>query len=388
MVQRKHFGRKTSGHTKKKIVFIQTNYPDFLTDFYVKHSQWRNWSYSKIKAALLGELFGSADFYGKSLANFGWEYDELIVNDYNQQSLWARNNKISIKKEFAWAKYIPGSWRNLLGLNGWVKQIAFAQIKTTRPDVLYIHDLNIFNTDDLNMIKSWGIKIVGQIAYPLPLDMKALKEYDLIISSFHHYVKLFRSMGIKSEYLRWCFEKSILGKIKIPKIKKYDVSFVGGFSPHHKDGNGMLEKLAKEVKVDFWGYGVNFLMPNSPIKANFHGMAFGKKMYEIFADSKIVINRHIGVAKKSANNMRMFEATGMGALLVTDHKKNMSEFFKVDKEVVTYRSSLDLISKVKKYLNDNSARTKIAKKGQLRTIKDHSYGVRMKELDQILRKYI
>lgn len=388
MVQRKHTRRKTSGHTKKKIVFIQTNYPDFLTDFYAKHNEWRRWSYAKIKSALLSELFGSADFYGKSLATLGWEYDELIVNDYNQQSLWARNNKIDIKKEFLWAKYIPGSWRNLLGLNGWVKHIAFAQIKAECPDVLYIHDLNVFNTDDLRMIKSWGVKVIGQIAYPLPLDMKALKEYDLIVSSFHHYVKLFRTMGIKSEYLRWCFEKSILGKVKVPKTKRYEVSFVGGFSPHHRDGNGIFEKLAKEVKVDFWGYGVNSLLPNSPIRANFHGMAFGKKMYEIFANSKIVINRHIGVAKKSANNMRMFEATGMGALLITDYKNNMSEFFEDGKEVVTYKSSADLISKVKKYLNDDVARTKIARNGQLRTIKDHTYTVRMKELDQILRQYI
>lgn len=388
MVKRKLIRNKTTEYRRKKIVFIQTNYPDFLVEFYKANPNWPKWNYPKTKKKLLDELFGSADFYGKSLYRLGWAYDELIINDFNQQSKWAKANGVNVKSEPFWTKYIPGSLRNLLGLNGWAKKIAFAQIQKIKPDVLYIHDLNIFNSTDLIRFKRSGIRIIGQIAYPLPIDMRPLKEYDLIISSFHHYVELFRSMGIKSEYLRWCFEKSILNRIKVPGRKKYDVSFVGGFSPHHKEGNRMFEKLAREIKVDFWGYGVNYLMPNSPIKKRFHGLAFGKKMYEVFADSKIVINRHIGVAKKSANNMRMFEATGMGALLLTDHKSNMNEFFDTNREVVTYKSSKDLISKVKKYLKDDKARKIIAKRGQARTIRDHTYEVRMKELDSILKKIL
>jgi spore maturation protein CgeB len=228
--------------------------------------------------------------------------------------------------------------------------------------------------------------LVGQIASPLPSNEK-LKEYDLILTSFTHFVKIFRKMGITSEYLPWCVEGSIPKQIG-KKERVYDVVYVGGLTPHHSHGNKILEDLARKIKVDFWGYGEKTLLPTSPIRKNFHGQAWGKEMYEIFAQSKIVINRHINVAGDYANNMRMFEATAMGALLITDAKKNMDEFFKVGKEVVTYQNSKDLIEKVKYYLKHDKEREKIAKAGQKRTLKDHTYDVRMKKLDKILRQYL
>jgi spore maturation protein CgeB len=84
----------------------------------------------------------------------------------------------------------------------------------------------------------------------------------------------------------------------------------------------------------------------------------------------------------------MFEATGMGALLITDSKKNMDEFFKSGSEVITYKSAEDLTAKIKYYLKNEKERLKIAKSGQKRTLKDHTYKKRMIELDKILRKYI
>jgi len=389
MVKRDVAKPETRGAKDKKIVFIQTNYPDFLDCFYRKNPDWISLDYEGVKSKLLGdEIFGSADFYGRALKKFGWISVELIVNDFNQQSLWAKENGLSVKKGPSLLRWVPGRYKGIFGLNNWIKKIVFSQIKKIQPKVLYIHDLNIFNKNDIRIFKSWGIRVVGQIAYPLPLDMESLREYDLIVSSFRHYVKLFRSMGIKSAYLRWCFEKDVIKKVKPKKIRKIDVSFVGGFSPHHSNGNKVLEDLAREVKVDFWGYGINFLMPGSPIRKTYHGQAFGKEMYKIFANSKIVVNRHIGVSGKSANNMRMFEATGMGALLITDAKKNMDEFFEVGKEVLTYKNSKELITTVKDYLKRDDAREQIAKRGQKKTLKEHTYSVRMAELNNILLEFV
>ena len=56
-------------------------------------------------------------------------------------------------------------------------------------------------------------------------------------------------------------------------------------------------------------------------------------MYKVYGRSKIVINRHGEVAQGFANNMRMFEATGMGALLMTGQSPNLSDFFS-EKECV------------------------------------------------------
>ena len=40
-------------------------------------------------------------------------------------------------------------------------------------------------------------------------------------------------------------------------------------------------------------------------------------MYKILGRSKISFNRHINTAENNANNMRLYEATGMGSLLLT-----------------------------------------------------------------------
>ncbi len=111
-------------------------------------------------------------------------------------------------------------------------------------------------------------------------------------------------------------------------------------------------------------------------------------MYKILAQSRITLNRHIGVAENYANNMRLFEATGMGACLVTDWKENLHTLFEPEKEVVTYRSADEFVEKVIYLLDNDKKCQKIASAGQKRTLKEHNYPNRMKELLEILDEYI
>lgn len=373
---------------KKKILFITTNYPQFLEEFYQKNKNHVNLSYKQNQSLLFKQYFGTSNYYSKNIKQYGWQAEEIIANDWELQSKWAQENGISVSKdELFFYKYIPDRLINLLNLRNWTKKIVIAQIEKYKPDVVYTHHLSLFNQRDIKRIKKSTKLFVGQIASPLPVNKKPLYYYDLIISSFPHYVKDFRRMGIKSEYLRWCAESTLSNKIK-SKHRIYNVSVVGSFSPYHSEGNKVFEKLAKQTKVDFWGYGEKTLSPTSPIRKNYHGQAWGKQMYQIFSQSKIVINRHINLSKQYANNLRLFEATLMGALLITDHKRNISDFFKVGHEIVTYKNADDLIEKVKYYLDHPKEAKKIARNGQKRTIKEHNYKVRMKELDHILRSYL
>jgi hypothetical protein len=371
-----------------KILFVQTNYPGFLNDFYNKNKDWQNLRYSKLVDKLQSEWFGSSCFYSKHLSKLGWDAHEVIINDWNLQSKWAGENNYNItQREPNLFQYFPASLKRILGMQQWINTVLDKQINRYKPDVIYLFNMKLFNSSFLQHLKNHSKLLVGQIASPLPSDTKLLSEFDLILSSFPHFVRQFKKMGINSEYLKWCFEHTITRKIGKQK-RAHNVTYVGGFSPAHRKGNRVLEQLARSVKTDFWGYGKNTLLPKSPIRANFHGHAWGRDMYNIFAKSKIVVNRHIDISNNYANNMRMFEATGMGALLITEEKKNMDVFFKVGKEVVTYKSVDELIKKVKYYLKHDKEREKIAHAGQKRTLKDHTYEIRMRELDSILRSYL
>jgi len=220
--------------------------------------------------------------------------------------------------------------------------------------------------------------IIGQIASSLP-SWENLKQFDLIITSFPHYVKLFESKGIASGYLKIGFDPRVLKKVGLFP-RKYGVVFVGSITPGHNAGTKALEKLASRIPLHVWGQGVEYLSPVSPLRKNHHGPAWGFDMFQILAQSKIVVNRHVSVADGFANNMRLYESTGMGAMLITDYKKNLGDLFRIGSEVEAYSSIPELVEKVEYYLRHDSERETIAKAGQKRTLEDHSYLDRMRSL--------
>ena len=79
--------------------------------------------------------------------------------------------------------------------------------------------------------------------------------------------------------------------------------------------------------MQVYGYGAQNLPYNSKIRKNHRGERWGVDMYDILSRTKISFNRHINVAEKNANNMRLYEATGMGSLLLTDKKDNLKKLF-------------------------------------------------------------
>jgi spore maturation protein CgeB len=171
----------------------------------------------------------------------------------------------------------------------------------------------------------------------------------------------------------------------------YEAVFVGGFADVHSRGTALLEKVAAEIELDVWGYGAESLPAGSSLRKRFHGEAWGLDMYNVFRNSKIAVNRHGIVSPENetfANNMRLYEATGVGAMLLTDEKDNLGELFNVGSEVVSYSDADDLIEKIRYYLVHDEERLAIARAGQERTLHSHTYLQRMKELEQIIEAYL
>lgn len=369
-----------------KILFVDTYYQAFLNSFYVKHDT-GNLSYSKNKALLLEQLFGTADSYSYYFKKLGHNAEDLIINDEILQRKWAGENGLKLSGPNILSKLQSLPYINrFIGSPSWIQEIALAQIQQYKPDIVYMQNLSVFNPMALKEIKKHCKLLVGQIASPAP-DEKHLKCFDLIITSFPHFVSKFKKLGINSEYQKLAFDTRAL-KIVGKQKRIYDVTFVGSFSPYHSGGTKVLEEIARQTPVNIWGQGVEFLSPLSPLRKNYHGEAWGLDMYKVLAQSKIVLNRHISTANGFANNMRLYESTGMGAMLLTDKKKNLNDIFKVGMEVVDYSDPFDSVKKIKYFLTHEAERSKIADAGQKRTLRDHNYQVRMKELVAILTKYL
>jgi spore maturation protein CgeB len=373
-----------------KILIVDVYYPAFLKSFYGSKPDLVNINYNRQKKILMNEMFGTADFYSKNLIKIGYPTEDVILNDIFLQEKWFGEHCVyggsgpfrrladSVIKKTG---FLSGRVPLRRELEIFKKQVGYY-----KPDIVYSHNLGYLDPAFLFSIKGKIKLLVGQIACPPPPKI-FLRPYDLIITSFPHFVGKFKRMGINTEYLPLCFEPSVLNTIPAQK-RKYEITFVGGISGAHQRGLQILNTLADAMPIDVWGYGKEELDPKSNLYKFHHGEAWGNDMYKILMQSKITINRHIDVAKDYANNTRLYEATGCGACLITDEKKNLNDLFSEGKEVVAYRNASDLLEKVKYYVNHPKERALIAEKGQKRTLCDHNYLIRMKQLVQVFEKYI
>jgi spore maturation protein CgeB len=100
------------------------------------------------------------------------------------------------------------------------------------------------------------------------------------------------------------------------------------------------------------------------------------------------LNHHIGIAGAYANNMRLFEATGAGCLLITDWKANLHDIFDVGKEVLCYRWPDECVETIQRILADEAKRQAIARAGHEHTLRDHTYARRAEELVDILEQHL
>jgi spore maturation protein CgeB len=81
---------------------------------------------------------------------------------------------------------------------------------------------------------------------------------------------------------------------------------------------------------------------------------------------------------------RTFEVPACGGFLLTGHADNLQDYYIDGKEIVIFKDKNDMIEKCKYYLSHEKERQAIANAGYERTIKQHSYEKRFKEIFEFL----
>jgi hypothetical protein len=360
-----------------RILIVDTCYSAFLSSHYSAHPGLADEPYETQWGSLMATHFGTADAYSHHLSAVGHEAHEVVVNCRPLQAAWAREH---------------GTRLSRIGLRhrGWQQAAVLSQARAFEPDVVYVQNLSVLTRRTLERLKSLSRLVVGQIASEPPPTAQ-LRAFDLILTSFPHFVERFRALGVASEYLRIGFDRRVLDRLTKEKAPFGDreAVFVGALNrTQHSGGNMLLERAAQREPIEFWGYRVEDWPEDSAIRRGYRGEAWGIDMFRVLRSARIAVNRHIEVAESFANNMRLYEATGVGSMLLTDAKDNLSELFVPGQEVETYASEDELVEKIRHYRADEDARARIARQGQERTLRDHTYQERMTELSMILDQYL
>jgi hypothetical protein len=372
-----------------RFLIINTDYEEFLDSLYRQYPGLEKESYAQQLKARNDSFFGVADFYSSNLRKLGHEAWDIHVNNEFMQKAWAREHGLRLGPDKHWhfrlrRGIVP--WFSRVKSREWLFDILAAQIKYYKPDILLNEDMHTVQSSFLQRMKPDVRLLVGQIAAPLP-DGENFKSYDLIVSSLPNFIEYFRKSGVKAQLNRFAFEPRVLDYLK-ETSEKILVSFVGSISRYHESRIKLLEYLCSKFDIQIWGQGVKGLPQDSLIRRNFRGMAYGVDMYRILYNSRITLNQHIEISQNYANNMRLFEATGAGTLLITDWKANLQDIFEPHREVVAYRSPEECEELIRYYLEHYGQRQAIAQAGQRRTLAQHTYYNRMRELVEIVADLI
>ena len=117
-----------------------------------------------------------------------------------------------------------------------------------------------------------------------------------------------------------------------------------------------------------------------------HPPVFGLDMYRLCARSRVSVNVHGDTKPGYVDNIRLFEATGMGSCLLTDGGRNLPDLFEPDREVATYAGVEECMEKIRYLLDHETVRREMAAAGQKRTLRDHTVARRCEQIDAAIRE--
>ena len=385
-----------------RILVLNADYPRFLAWFYRRRVGLESSSYATQMAARNASLFGVADFYSRNFAVLGHSAAEIHVNNPWLQTAWAREHGIQVenpeppgdtgrKAPPAWLQRLVTPLKPILRplarkvglspkLDPPAETILLAQIEEFRPDLVLNQDVFHVDTRLARRIKGIGNPIlIGQVGL-VPSRGEDWGVYDLMISQLASIVQSFRALGVRSEVCHLAFAPAILDALPACAAADIDVSFVGTVSADHQQRIALLKAVAERYNLKLWGNLPQALPASSPLHRCFQGEVWGSDMYQVLRRSRITLNSHIDLAGREAGNMRLFEATGVGTFLLTDHKDNLDSLFELDREVVAWRSIDDCLGAIDHYLGDDESRAAIARAGQAKTLAQHTYRHRAAEI--------
>jgi spore maturation protein CgeB len=378
------YGARLLAWRRLRIAIVDTCYQAFLTAHYRADPGLAGESYERQHRALLDRSFGTGDAYSRNLRELGHEATELIANCRPMQLRWAEERSVALPVA---ARLRPArlSW-------GTLQRVLDAQIEEFDPDVVYVQDVAYVERLRPRTLEGNRRYLVAQVGSQLP-TLEVLNRYDLVTTLVPPLVERLRGLQLDSEYLSAGFDEAVLARLEADGVpagpdseRRHPVSFVGSVHPEgvHRGGVQLLERLCSDVDLEVWGPIHAKLARSSPIRSHHRGQAWGIDMYRVLAQSRIAVNRHGDFAGGFAANMRLFEATGVGALLMTEAAANLPDFFEPDREVVVYDGADELVERIRHFLEHEDERRQIAAAGQRRTLTEHTYGHRIRQLATML----
>ncbi len=258
-------------------------------------------------------------------------------------------------------------------------EILLAQIEEFKPDVLYQLDPILLPSSFVRRLPACVKKVIAWRAAPLGgADISA---YDLVVSNFETLNARWREIGLHTAWFSPSWD---------PEMAQYaqnfdrpvDVFFTGSYArtTGHEDRIATLATIAElsdYYQIDLrimhkkWGrfadkplirwLPVPIRLPVS-LRRGTREAVYGRKMYQMISQSKIVLNPATSIAGEIRGNIRCWEALGCGACMLGSAGQ-YPEGFEAGINFESFVSNDDLKNKIIALLADEPRRKLISEAG-------------------------
>lgn len=340
---------------------------------------------------LISKQFYQSDSLGSALEKRGCQSEYVIPHCYPLQFTWLKENAPAIYWRYQLSRPLLSFESRVLGvknpLQDWTEKAVLEQVKRSKPDVIYIYSGVWLSRETLKEMKTMCKQLVLQWSCPIVDEWSdfAFGEFDAILTSADSLISRFENKHGKPVFLQQAFDTRFLEKIRLSD-KKEDVVFAGSFHlQHHAMRIRMISGIAEKYSLSIYCPDPGNNAAFDIIKKHRKNFVAGEKLIEVFANARISLHIPGDDFADSAGAKRLFEVTGAGSMLLALEQKGIGKYFEPGKEIVLFRDTADCLDKLGYYLSHEEERAAIARAGQERTFRDHTFEVRARELLEILK---
>jgi hypothetical protein len=396
-------------------------YLPFFEEFF-ENSRLGELSYDDALGALRANGYLYPGTLHAGFAQRGSEILEFIPDFPSLQRLWARQHGRDAEQ---------------------VTALVLAQLYDAQPDIVYFHEelAALPRAARLRLREEIpGLRAVVAFKGDPVTDCTEFGDLDLVFCTYQAFRAAWERAGVRTHLLPHCYDPSVapVGPTgDVPPLVFVGTTGYGNVS-HGPRYHG-LARLLEETGIEIWGLehpGANWkdhLRPHltwglrrlpvsvlsrragdagyvprlfqaaldrrrgdvpgpwylheRPLAHRFpggvHPAVYAEDYAALLAGAKIVVNLHTDHVGE-AGNMRCFEVTGAGACLLTDRADEMTHLFEPGVEIASFKTIDEAIAQTRRLLADEGLRAEIARRGQIRTLRDHTTEQRCGELHAVL----
>ena len=314
-----------------------------------------------------------SDFYTYHLNKEDWEAEEFFLLD---DTFLEKTAQALFGPRYTWKRY----WNSLknklrLGSRRWRDYVIHSYIEKVKPDVIFVRSQPL--PSDFWQRYRENTLLVSRLSARLPVGWHP-NHWDMIYTDQPDFQTFFELHGVRTILNDQGFDARIVDEL-VTREPKYEVSFVGGLGTQNfSQRTNFINRVAPHIDFQWWGYWWQYggdgrqLADFPALHRTFRGRTSGLEMFQLFKDSKIVLNDYVDTANGIGFNQRMFEVMGSGAFMLTRNAPNFEGLFPPN-IFATYEDDQDFLAKVAYYLEHDQERREIAAHGQQFVLQNYDY---------------